>query len=251
MKRRLGVTLLGGYAVWAFGAEAQPVVRGSIRDKTSHRVLPGALISTDQVGSRVIRAGADGGFSIPNLPAGLTTIRVRAIGFQALETKAELSGRDTVEIEFQLDRAPTVLDPVTVSAGQPSSKANLNRITLAEVDAVVGSASDGYDVVRLLRPHYLRGRGYSRIGNPSVPEDTTAGNEITRAQRTAAARAPRRLLPKVTIDDGPLGDLESLRQVSAATIKEIRFISPLEATTLYGGLGGGGVIVVVLKLNRP
>ncbi|MEO8449159.1 MAG: hypothetical protein ABI647_05175, partial [Gemmatimonadota bacterium] len=101
-----------------------------------------------------------------------------------------------------------------------------NVISSDEIDAIRAEATDAYAIVQRLRPQYFRVRGM-------VEADPARRNEYHG--------------PKVVVDGTPRGDLDALKQVSAAAVKEIRYLSASEATTAYGTGYDGGAIVVVTR----
>jgi hypothetical protein len=107
----------------------------------------------------------------------------------------------------------------------PKIKRQPNLISAQEIDLVRAETSDAYDIVKRLRPQYLRGRGASSFGN-------AAGG------RTTAA-------PKVILDGSPIGEIDALRQIPAMNVREIRYLSSSDATTQFGtGYDGGAVVVL-------
>ena len=54
-------------------------------------------------------------------------------------------------------------------------------------------------------------------------------------------------LPRVYVDDISYGNLNSLSNLSSASIREIRFIKAADATTRWGTGNIGGVILVTTK----
>ncbi|MEA1882667.1 MAG: hypothetical protein U9N31_09745 [Candidatus Marinimicrobia bacterium] len=77
--------------------------------------------------------------------------------------------------------------------------------------ATLPAARTAKDVVELARPLWLRGKGID---------------------------------PSVYINGIHLGGLEQLDNISIHAIKELRFFSPTEATTMYGTNNMGGVIEI-------
>ena len=86
------------------------------------------------------------------------------------------------------------------------------------------SANDAYEVVQLLRPMWLRPR--------AAPSLTNARGGYAR----------------IYVDNVPLaGGTRELRTVPAGDIREIRYISPADATTRFGTGHAGGVIMVLTR----
>jgi len=95
----------------------------------------------------------------------------------------------------------------------------------AEIKDRASDATNAMQIVQKLRPQMLRSRGVAS------PNDATG----------------EAALPKVVVDYVPFGTLESLSNVSANQIKEIRFIKGPDATTHWGTGYLGGVISVTTK----
>lgn len=86
------------------------------------------------------------------------------------------------------------------------------------------SAVDAFEVVRLLRPAWLRSRAAPSLSNP----------EATYA--------------RIYVDNVPMaGGTRDLRNIATGDIHEIRYLSPTEATTRFGTGHSGGVIMVMTR----
>ncbi len=83
-------------------------------------------------------------------------------------------------------------------------------ISYEEIQTITG-ATTARDVVSLARPFWLRGKGID---------------------------------PQVYMNNIPMGSVEALDRVSISSIKEIRYLSPSEATTMFGTNNMGGVISI-------
>ena len=95
--------------------------------------------------------------------------------------------------------------------GSSSSGGNRNLITAEEIAGT--SAENAYDAIQQLHSSWLRARG-------------------------GGAPAP-------FVDGRPMGDdINQLRSVTAASITEIRYLSPSDATTAFGTGYTSGVIEV-------
>jgi len=106
----------------------------------------------------------------------------------------------------------------SASAGFPT-RPTMGPITRAEMEA--SGVSDPYEAVRLLRPNWLRLR-----------------------VRTATHGA-RDGLPILYSQNLRLGSIYGLRDFRIEGIKEIRYISGVDATTRWGMGHTGGVIEVI------
>ena len=98
-------------------------------------------------------------------------------------------------------------------------------ITRAELSKT--SALNAYEAVQRLRPQFFKDRG-----------------------RTSILRAESRT-PIVVLDDRPLGDMSTLRDISLNVVYEIRYLSASQAQVKYGsGYPAGAIVVVSAKTAR-
>jgi hypothetical protein len=98
-------------------------------------------------------------------------------------------------------------------------------ITDAEISSRASDATNALQIVQKLRPQMLRSRGLVS------PNDVTGEASM----------------PRVYVDNVSFGNLESLANLNASQIKEIRFLNARDATTQYGTGHVGGVILVLTK----
>jgi len=98
---------------------------------------------------------------------------------------------------------------------------NSDLLGLEEIEG--SAATDAYDLVRQVRPNWLRGRGTSNL------------------------RGGAPVLPVVYILTQRQGSVETLRGIPIIRVLEMRFVDATTATTRYGNGHSGGVIEVVLR----
>ncbi len=82
-------------------------------------------------------------------------------------------------------------------------------------------ASDAYNLIRNLRPLWLRNRGQRSIH---------FNNEAS--------------YPTVYVNDSKHGDIDSLYLISTQQVKEVRFLNASEATIRFGLNHAGGAILI-------
>ena len=113
------------------------------------------------------------------------------------------------------------------SSGSPSTpRSSPDVITAAEINSV--AASSAYDIVIRLRPNWLRPGNPGSIGGGSISRQTVV----------------------VYLDGSRLGELESLRALSAAGIRRIEYLSATRAAVVLRDPGSeslAGAIVISTK----
>ncbi len=102
------------------------------------------------------------------------------------------------------------------SSGESSSGST--RDTLTRADLLETNEETLYEAIQRLRPRWLRARGANLEG---------------------------RTLPQVFVDGSPRGDASVLRQIRVLDVTDVRFLSAIDAATLYGTLAAAGGVIQV------
>lgn len=113
--------------------------------------------------------------------------------------------------------APASADPL---AATTRSRGSRDRLTEAEISAATVT-SNAFDLVRRLRPAWLRNRGAS-----DQPDND--GSAVV----------------QIWYNGRNLGGPEMLREISISQIVEMRYIDPIQARITYGPGNGRGVISI-------
>lgn len=98
-------------------------------------------------------------------------------------------------------------------------------ITAQEIERLGASVSTAYDVVRTLRPRWLRSPGVRLQGRP---------DDLVRAERV-----------HVYFNDVDAGDADYLKTIPAERILELRWLSLNQAGSRYGPTDGPGIVVTL------
>ena len=120
----------------------------------------------------------------------------------------------------------------TAAAAKPKPvKPKSNLISAEEIASLGGTVQTAYGIVQRLRPAMLRTRSgsTSRSEGGSTSIDASA-NEI-----------------QVYLDNQKMGGVRSLEDITLSQIQEIRYLSPNDATTLFGTGNTAGAIQVIGK----
>lgn len=122
----------------------------------------------------------------------------------------------------------TLLTLLAVAAlAAPSSlraqdlKRDKDKITRAEIDASAQKDQDIYQVIRSLRPHFLR----QARGSRSMGGATNA-------------------MPALYVDGMHETDFNQLKAIPAAVVEEVRYLDPTRSESEYGTDAQGGAVVV-------
>jgi hypothetical protein len=124
-------------------------------------------------------------------------------------------------------RTLTVLSLVALAAAPLQSQRRSDIITAEEIARVIGKGRTAYDVVRTLRPRWLRSRDLVLQGGNSAPITSEGAH--------------------VYLNDVDQGDVDYLRTIPAELVAELRWLSANQAASRFGPANGPG-IVVTLKL---
>ena len=115
--------------------------------------------------------------------------------------------------------------PPAASVQQSATAPRTGGMVITAEQIAKTNARDAYEAILRTRPQLLRGKGAE---NPTSGDDSGT-------------------LPAVYLNDVSFGSIGMLRQIPAASIAEIRFISASDATTRWGTGHAYGVINVLTK----
>lgn len=115
---------------------------------------------------------------------------------------------------------PAQADSAAAPPRAPRSSSTL--ITEDDIEHVRASVANAYDVVKLLRPRWLR------VHSPLLPQRGGTGVEVQY---------------QVFVNDHEMGGLEFLKAVPADQIYTMQFMSVAEVGARYGPGSGPGIIV--------
>lgn len=110
----LAVVLLAVAANLVSGQAPSGVIVGVVTSLPTHQPLVGASVEIAGV-NRGTRTDSSGNFRVADLAAGNVTVRVRAIGYEAMTATASIADDSTVRLDFAF-RSVVELAPVTVES---------------------------------------------------------------------------------------------------------------------------------------
>ena len=110
------------------------------------------------------------------------------------------------------------------AAGAAPAGVDPNVITQAEL--ANENSPNVYDAIQHLRPMMLRPRLANSTSSIDAPQDYTV---------------------HVYMDNARVGEIADLRTIPLATVKEIRYLNPAQATLRFGSGNPGGAIVLTSR----
>jgi TonB-linked SusC/RagA family outer membrane protein len=252
-ERLLGPCLLVG--LLAFGdaasvaAQQTGTVTGRVLAETTNRPLAGAQVVIE--GLRIgVLAGADGRYTIPNVPVGSRSIRVEIIGFAAESETVNVTAGGTATLDFTLRETAVSLEEIVVTG------------TAAEVRArEVGNALDAItsrdiENVPVTNPENIIGGRIPGVTVVQAAGQPGAGGTVRIRGQTTASQTTEPLVyvDGVRVYNLPISlgsasrlSVSPLQDIAAADIERVEVIKGASATTLYGTEASGGVIQIFTK----
>lgn len=124
--KRIYILFLFLFSITGIKAQQNGLVKGTISDKLTKELLPGATVSYKS-GSGAL-SDINGEFNI-SLVEGLYTLEVSLLGYKNINKTIDVKANDTLVLAFELESADQILDEVVVSAGKFEQK--LSDVTVS------------------------------------------------------------------------------------------------------------------------
>ena len=139
--------------------------------------------------------------------------------------------------------AVTIAPGGAAAQDKPKSK-DRNLITREEIEASSKKDGDIYQLIRALRPHFLNApRGVRSMGMTGTSVSGAGRGQTMETRTGGASAAPT---PLVYLNGLRGGELESLKQIMAMDVREVRYYEPAKAEDEFGPGHDGGVVAVVM-----
>jgi TonB-linked SusC/RagA family outer membrane protein len=245
----LACALLGGAAA---AAHAQATIAGRVTSQASGEPLQESrviVVGTSLFGS----TGADGRFSIRNVPAGQHEMRVIRVGYQEQKKPVTVAAGQTTEVDFALQQVVVQLQEVVTTATGEQRRVELGN-AVATIDAAKVTATA--PVMNL-----------SDLLNSRAP-----GVVITSGTQTGTGSRVRiRGISSLNLGNDPIYIIDGIRMTSnngnisfgtggnnpgrlqdlnPEEVENIEIVKGPSAATLYGTDAANGVIVITTKKGR-
>ena len=220
-----------GAVVLEEGRDPTATLTGRITDGISGEPVANAVVKLN--GDMVALTDRDGDFLLSDVPIawGSNELEVGRFAFLAQIGEFWIVDPDeTVDLSAELDPAPVELGGVVATllgggggpAAEVAERGGPDFIPRAELEGYRGESA--YDIVELIRRRWVR---------PQRSSGTGFSRESVYA--------------RVVIDGSSRRELRDLTSMNVDGIENMRYMSPVEATTKYGTGFSGGVIEVTTR----
>jgi len=230
-------------------AQEVGVIEGEVISESTGEPLPGVNVTIPdlQLGAAT---GANGGYTITDVPAGEHTIRARFVGFETRTETVEVSAGETLTLDFALRQRTRQMDGVVVTGTGGNSQRkeignSIAQVGEGEIEAAPGGSFADVLQGRVSGANILAnsgqvggGKTIRLRGNNSVTQDNT----------------PLVFIDGVRMNNGTVGGDPEVNQAASPiddinpdNIKRVEVIKGPAATTLYGTEASSGVIQIFTK----
>lgn len=251
-----------GIAIGAAAAGAQAptptgptgTVVGTVTSETAQTPLVGAQVLV--MGSTLRGgAGADGKFTIRNVPVGAQTIRVQVLGFSPQNKAITVTEGGTVTVDFQMKETANVLQAVVTTAlGIERSEKSLGYATTSLSSAALEKIPET-TMMQALAGQSAGVSVTSSSGRPGAGARVTIRGETSFAGNTQ----PLFVIDGVPVSTASDGRSDPLNAGSAGSrqmdldmenVEELTVLRGAAATALYGSRAANGAIVIRTKRGK-
>lgn len=245
---------LAGTAIAQTPAGPVGTVVGQVVVGESKTPLTGAQVLV--LGS-MLRAGsgADGRFTIRNVPVGPRTIRVQILGFSPQEKPVTVTEGGTVTVDFEMKEVPFTMDAmVTTALGIAREEKSLGyattSITTAQLEKIPETT-----MMQALAGQSAGVQVVSSSGRPGAGARVTIRGESSFSGNTQ----PLFVIDGVPVSTQTDGRSDPLGSGSAGSrqmdfdmenIEELTVLRGAAATALYGSRAANGAIVIKTKRGK-
>jgi TonB-linked SusC/RagA family outer membrane protein len=236
-------------------AAQQATVTGRISEETTGQPITDARIFV--VGTSIYAlSGADGKYTVRNVPAGTAEIRVIRVGFAEQKKSVRTIAGQSATLDFAMAQAVVQLDEVVTTATGQQRRTELgNSISNLDANKIMANAPVAQigDLLVAKAP-----------GVQVLPSNMTGAGSRVRVRGTASlslSNDPIYIIDgiRMTSNSGGGADVSisvggtapsRVNDLSPEDIENIEIVKGPSAATLYGTAAANGVIVITTKRGR-
>ena len=235
------LVLLAATAVSATQLQAQAT--GEVRGRVISSDLAAPLVdATVMVAGQTVLSETGGFFVVPNVAAGVHTLRVQLIGYRTFETQVTVTAGGTADVEVRLQVAPMEMDPiVAIGYGEVQTSEQTGVVTAVPEEAFnTGRIVSAEELIKgkVAGVQVTENNGGDPAGGISIR--IRGGTSITSSNE-----------PLYVVDGVPLGVGVSLGPLlNPDDIASFTVLKDASATAIYGSAGANGVILIETSSGR-
>ena len=235
------LVLLAATAVSATQLQAQAT--GEVRGRVISSDLAAPLVdATVMVAGQTVLSETGGFFVVPNVAAGVHTLRVQVIGYRTFETQVTVTAGGTADVEVRLQVAPMEMDPiVAIGYGEVQTSEQTGVVTAVPEEAFnTGRIVSAEELIKgkVAGVQVTENNGGDPAGGISIR--IRGGTSITSSNE-----------PLYVVDGVPLGVGVSLGSLlNPDDIASFTVLKDASATAIYGSAGANGVILIETSSGR-
>jgi TonB-linked SusC/RagA family outer membrane protein len=234
-------------AVWIAPLHAQEPtgsIRGHVTDEASQQPLQGAMV---RVGSRSTQTRADGGYLLPEVPAGTDTLRVTMIGYTPAARAVTVAGGEILDVDVGLTAQAAQLAELVVVGYGEQRQGNITG-------AVTNVTSQEFNKGRVVTPTELI---QNKVAGVQVVENNEPGGRTSIRIRGATSTSASNE-PLYVVDGQPLGGegggvttgRDPLNFLNPDDIASITVLRDAAAAAIYGTNAANGVVLITTKRGQ-
>lgn len=252
--RSLACLLLLGAAAVPAAAQQTGTIQGTVRDAQGAQPVAGARVSV-QGTALGATSGADGGYTIQNVPAGPRSLRVQMLGYGTASRNVDVPANGVATADFSLSAQGILLDQLVVTAlGIPREEREIST----SVQQVQGE-----DIARGGEPHLVTALS-GRVSGVTITNSNTPGGSSRIVIRGANSLTGNNQ-PLFVVDGVPVINTSggggtvgynaidygnAISDINPNDIESITVLKGPTAAALYGSRAANGAILVTTKSGR-
>jgi len=230
-------------------------ITGTVTDRIAG--APIANVAITVIGTQLgARTGADGRYSIVDVPAGSQRVRAARIGYSPSELPVTIAAGQTVTLNISLSAASVTLDQIVVvgygtqrrsdlTGSVSSVTPNVEQTPVLSLEQSLQGAVPGLAVTQASSAPggalSIRIRGGSSVTGNNEPLYVVDGFPIENDPDAQNPSDGARDSTSPTVPSNPLAAL------NPNDIESIEVLKDASATSIYGARGANGVIIITTK----
>jgi len=232
-------------------------VSGTVVDAQGARPLSEVAVSVAGTDRRTV-SGADGRFTLTNVPAGTRTIRASRPGYAAAEQTVTVAAGATATVTLRIGQSAVALgEIVAIGYGEQErrnvtgavssvSTETLERTPVASIDQLLQGTAAGVQVTQASSAPgggiSIRVRGSGSISGSSEPLYVIDGFPIENDADASSPGSGGR--ETASVPSNPLAAL------NPQDIESVEVLKDASATAIYGARGANGVVIITTRRGR-